>query len=129
MADGWLLKQRKKLLFAAMIIVSAIILVGEEDDPGMVAQLHEGSPTTAPGSETGPALPVQAEAAPMMQGDDESQVELTDWYSQAGPLPAEEPAPIDDGHLVTDTTPFVSADPFQPEADTQAGPALPGPMQ
>ena len=44
MEDGLFTNQGKKLLFVALFLVLVAMLVGGEDDPGMIAQISDSNP-------------------------------------------------------------------------------------
>ena len=120
MDDALLSKLRNKLLFALGIIVSAVLLIGDEDSPGMVAQMQEETQLADQGEpvENSPALPDEPGLA---EANPEAEVELNNWYAQAGPSEAEEPVGIDDSHLIDNTKPFLETNPAEPVAGAEVG--------
>lgn len=105
-------KQRKKLVMIGLFLLSVVLMVGREEDPGMLQQIAEQTgDQTQPQPVAQSGAPVQQQAAaprPQVRQDPA----LDEWYSQAGTLNAPmEPSPQDNSWLINDTEPLVSTEP------------------
>ncbi|MXO97103.1 hypothetical protein GRI34_11815 [Erythrobacter aquimaris] len=105
-------KQRKKLVMIGLFLLSVVLMVGREDDPGMLQQIAEQTNDQAqPPAAAQTSAPTQQRASaprPQVRQDPA----LDDWYAQAGTLNAPmEPSPQDNSWLINDTEPLVSTEP------------------
>ena len=114
MNDGPFAKQGKKLLFIGIFLVLVMALVGREDDPGVIANLAEGSGGPVPSNYQPVDLlpPGSAPMRPPAPVPAPSDPGLSEWYAEAdsdtGAVEPEPfvPAPIDNSHLVNDARPI-----------------------
>lgn len=121
MEDGPIPRHGKKLVALALFLGAVALLVGGEEDPGIVAQIGESPETfAAPAS-----APVAAIEQPVRRAEPERRAAdpaLDAWYAEAtavapqtpapeAPAP-ETPAPIDERHLIDDTRPAVTTEPI-----------------
>ncbi|MCP2017877.1 MAG: hypothetical protein OSA41_14830 [Erythrobacter sp.] len=102
----------KKLAMVGLFLLAVLLLVGGEDDPGLIGQLGDGAPGDA-----GYGEPRQTEVVssspepppPARRGPDPS---LSAWYAEsetsgpAEPAPFT-PAPLDDSYLINDAAPTI----------------------
>ncbi len=115
MEDGVFTNQGKKLLFVALFLVLVAMLVGGEDDPGMIAQISDSNPhpsgpqaySPQPMEDEGPVI---RNPRPVERSSD-NDMSLDEWYADAGPVAPVDPQPVDESHLINDTQPAVSAEP------------------
>ena len=128
MEDGVLTTHGKKLLMVGLFLWFVAVLIGGEDDPGIIAQQVEASNNGV--ASTAAFEPVQQNAMKVTQGPPpaarrsrQDDAALDAWYA-ASDAPGEtamkpepqvptpvEPSPVDESHLINDTQPLVSAAP------------------
>jgi hypothetical protein len=121
--------QGKKLVVIAVFLVIVALLVGGEDDPGMIGELAETTSfNPVPDNASEFAHPVE-DAPGRKAALSRQDSSLTSWYAQSEstgavvPEPVE-PTPVDDSHLINDAKPLVSASPpAVPSAIIVEGPA------
>ena len=115
MEDGLFTNQGKKLLFVALFLVLVAMLVGGEEDPGMIAQISDNNVAAAPQPYAPPVA--QPPEAPVVRAPrridrpDRNDASLADWYAEAAPSEPIDPQPVDESYLINDTQPAVSAAP------------------
>lgn len=115
MEDGVFTNQGKKLLFVALFLVLVAMLVGGEEDPGMIAQIGDNNVVAAPQAYAPPA--VEAHEAPVVRAPrridrpERNDASLEDWYAEAAPAEPVDPQPVDESYLINDAQPIVSAEP------------------
>lgn len=111
MEDSVLFKQRKKLIVIALFLVGVMLMIGGEDDPGMIGQVQD---TALAGDEltSAPQVGSRTLSSPQMPEQLEETPELDAWYSQTASDGPAEPAPVNDDHLINDTTPMINAAPI-----------------
>ena len=128
MEGGLLTTHGKKLLMIGLFLGIVAVMIGGEDNPGLIAQQVD-----APGNGVASALPYE----PARQGDmkvthgppptfrpnKQDNAALDAWYAASdtegdwgpGPEPQApqpmEPRPVDESHLINDTQPLVVAAP------------------
>ncbi|WP_324829126.1 hypothetical protein [Qipengyuania zhejiangensis] len=113
MEDGLFTNHGKKLLMVGLFLLCVALLVGGEDDPGMIAQMNE----RVPGASTEPAamdLPVQVAtkpASPRPNRRSSENLTLEQWYADASPPEVLDPEPVDESYLIDDTAPMVDPTP------------------
>ncbi len=128
MEDGVLTTHGKKLLMVGLFLWFVAVLIGGEDDPGIIAQQVEasdnGMATTAafePAQQS--AMKVTQGPPPAARRSRQDDAALEAWYASSD-APGEaalqsepqvpalvEPSPVDESHLINDTQPLVSAAP------------------
>ncbi|MFA6218974.1 MAG: hypothetical protein WC692_04245 [Erythrobacter sp.] len=113
MEDGLFTHQGKKLMLIGFFLWCVAMLIGDEDDPGMIAQVSEGGADGLVSHEPGvdeqayvpPPQAARVEARPPQDAS------LDAWYAEAAPNEVVNPEPVDESHLIDDTQPVVSAEP------------------
>lgn len=116
MEDGLFTNQGKKLMFIALFLVLVAALVGGEDDPGMIAQISDGSAQAEQPQAYSPP-PSYREEGPVVRNPrrtdrpDPNSTSLEDWYAETAPAEPLDPQPVDESYLINDTQPAVSAEP------------------
>ncbi|MEX0341573.1 MAG: hypothetical protein AB3N06_03215 [Erythrobacter sp.] len=106
----------KKLALVGAFLVAVALLVGGEDDPGVIGQLGDAAPV----EDTSSPAPRDArtgEAQSRQSGENDRS--LSAWYAESeatGPAHPEpfKPAPIDHSHLISDAQPMVDTAPAPP---------------
>ncbi|UYH54384.1 hypothetical protein N6L26_10005 [Qipengyuania sp. SS22] len=101
----------KKLAMVGLFLLAVLLLVGGEDDPGLIGQLGDGAPGDADYGEPRETEVVSSspEPPPPARRPDPS---LSAWYAEsetsgpAEPTPLS-PAPLDDSYLINDAAPTV----------------------
>jgi hypothetical protein len=114
MEDGLFTNQGKKLMLIGIFLWGVAMLIGGEEDPGMIAQVSEGGAEemTHHGPASGaPAYPPPPQAT-RVQPQTQQDPSLAAWYAEATPSEAVSPDPVDESHLIDDTVPAVSTDPI-----------------
>jgi hypothetical protein len=114
MEDGLFTNQGKKLMLIGIFLWGVAMLIGGEEDPGMIAQVSEGGAEgmALHGPEAGaPAYPPSPQEA-RVQSQSQQDPSLAAWYAEAAPNEAVSPDPVDESHLIDDTVPAVSTDPI-----------------
>lgn len=109
----------RKLALVGLFLLVVLVLVGREEDPGLIGRLGEAPPAdiavkqVAQPSRAVPASP----PPPRRAARHEDSRALSAWYaesvadSSAGPTPIA-PAPQEDSHLINDARPLVVAGPM-----------------
>ena len=93
----------KKLAMVGLFLLAVLLLVGGEDDPGLIGHAGYGEPRQAEIVSSSPEPP------PPARGPDPS---LSAWYAEsetsgpAEPTPFT-PAPLDDSYLINDAAPTI----------------------
>ena len=126
MEDGVLTTHGKKLLMVGLFLWFVAVLIGGEDDPGIIAQQVEASNNGM--ASTAGYEPVQQSAMQVTQGPPpaarrsrQDDAALDAWYAASDaqdpvtmqpepqvPTPFE-PTPVDESHLINDAKPMVDA--------------------
>lgn len=125
MEDGLLTTHGKKLMMVGLFLWFVAIMIGGEDDPGLIAQQVDASrngAASAAAYEPAPqnAMKVTQAPSPASRPSRQDDAALDAWYaaSDAGsdwgsppepqtPTPVE-PAPADESHLINDAQPSIS---------------------
>ena len=106
-------RHAKKLTMIAIGLVAIALLVGGEDNPGLLPQMAQDGSRMDRVSETPPSdmaePPARIETAQPPEGS-----ALSDWYANSTPPPADDTVPVDESHLINDTQPLVTTDPIVP---------------
>lgn len=112
MNDGLFTKQGKKLMMVGVFLWCVAMLIGGEDDPGMLAKVSDtpghaqvGASHPAPQGVQPPQASYQA-VQPAQQDP-----ELDAWYGEAAPAEVVDPTPPDQSAMINDAKPAVSAAP------------------
>ena len=128
MESGLFTNQGKKLMMVGLFLWFVAVMIGGEDDPGIIAQQVSASENGI--ASTAGYEPVQQSAMKVTQGPPpvarrsrQDDAALDAWYA-ASDAPGEaatqpepqvptpvEPSPVDESHLINDTQPLVSAAP------------------
>tara|TARA_B100000700_G_C14567764_1_gene634170 strand:+ start:54 stop:455 length:402 start_codon:yes stop_codon:yes gene_type:complete len=101
----------KKLIVIGLFLVLVLILVGGEDDPGVIGGLADADAPVVAEDEL--AVAQTPSPPPPARREDPA---LSSWYSQSAdsgaaiPQPVV-PTPVDDSHLINDAKPMVSVGP------------------
>ena len=128
MEDGLLTTHGKKLMMVGLFLWFVAVMIGGEDDPGLLAQQVDASgngPASAAAYEPAPQDAMKVTQAPSSarRPSRQDDAALDAWYaaSDAGsdwgtPPEAQapqvvEPRPVDESHLINDTQPLVVAAP------------------
>lgn len=126
----------KKLALVGVFLLAVLLLVGGEEDPGLIGRLGEATPANLAARQASepagsvPAPPPPPRRAPRQQ---ESR-SLSAWYAEsvadgpAEPAPVA-PAPLDESHLINDARPFVDAGPMIEAGIGFDEPAAPEPVE
>ena len=102
----------KKLTLVGVFLVAVMLLVGREEDPGVIGQIGEDGPDAiVQGSAPSPEdvrQPPEPRAEPVQRPQQGS---LSSWYAESfesGPATPEPfvPQPQDDSHLINDARPI-----------------------
>ena len=104
------MRQGKKLLPIAVLLFGVAMLVGGEDDPGVLTEISGAPPKraqAAPPPQFSPAVQ-QRIATPAPPPSDPN---LDSWYAQAGSTEIVDPTPATDDFLVNDTRPLMDTEP------------------
>jgi hypothetical protein len=111
----------KKLAMVGLFLLAVLLLVGGEDDPGLIGQLGDGAPGAADYDEPRDTEIVSSspEPPPPARRPDPS---LSAWYAESDTSgPAEPtpftPAPLDDSYLINDAAPTVDPSITAPPPD------------
>ncbi len=128
MEDGLLTTHGKKLLMIGLFLWFVAVMIGGEDDPGLIAQQVDASGNgvaSAAPFEPAPqsAMKVTQAPSPASRPSRQDDAALDAWYAASdagsdwGPAPEPqapqpvEPRPVDESHLINDTQPPVTAAP------------------
>jgi hypothetical protein len=113
MEDGLFTNQGKKLLLIGFFLWCVAMLIGGEDDPGMIAKVSEGGAGEMVSHDAGNGPPANGPPpqAARVQSRSRTDTSLEAWYAEAGPGEAVSPDPVDESHLINDTQPAVTTDP------------------
>ncbi|MBX7481512.1 hypothetical protein [Qipengyuania qiaonensis] len=134
MAGNTFFGQGKKLIAIGVFLVLVTILVGGEEDPGVIGDLAEiGSPpgTTADVAQL-PSPVERFDSSPATASREDSG--LSSWYAQSDssgavdPQPVQ-PSPVDDSHLINDAKPLVSTDPIAAPSSIVVDSSPPAPVE
>ena len=101
----------KKLALVGVFLVAVMLLVGREEDPGVIGQIGEDGPDAIVQGNAPPEnvrQPPEARAEPAQRPQQGS---LSSWYAESvepGPATPEPfvPQPQDDSHLINDARPI-----------------------
>lgn len=111
MAGHVIAGQGKKLIVIGLFLALVLILVGGEDDPGVIGGLADADTPVVAEDEL--AVAQTKSPPPPARREDPA---LSSWYSRAAdsgaaiPQPVV-PTPVDDSHLINDAKPMVSVGP------------------
>ena len=128
MEDGLLTTHGKKLLMIGLFLWFVAIMIGGEDDPGLLAQQVDasgnGSASAAayePAPQGAMKVTQAPSAAPRPSRQDDAALDAwyaasdagSDWGTPPEPQVPQvvEPRPVDESHLIDDTQPMVVAAP------------------
>ena len=128
MEDGLLTTHGKKLLMVGLFLWFVAVMIGGEDDPGLIAQQVDASGNGVAGAtayEPAPhsAMKVTQGPTPTSRPSRQDDAALDAWYASSdtasdwGPAPEPQvpqpvdPRPVDESHLVNDAKPLVDAAP------------------
>ncbi|WP_421993262.1 hypothetical protein [Qipengyuania sp.] len=114
----------KKLAIVAIFLVAVALLVGGEDNPGVIGQLGDVPPDERAAAVASPAARSGQVRTPRSREDDRS---LSAWYAEsesAGPAEPQpfQPTPIDHSHLVNDAQPMIESAPAPPPGAVRIAP-------
>ncbi|WP_341711550.1 hypothetical protein [Erythrobacter sp.] len=114
MEDGLFTNQGKKLMLVGIFLWGVAMLIGGEDDPGVIAQVGEDGANGLVAQDSGHNQQASAPLpqAARVQSRPQQDPALADWYAEAGPVEPVEPEPVDESHLINDTVPAVSTEPL-----------------
>ena len=98
----------KKLALVVLFLIGVVILVGGENDPGVIARLSDAPPGQGEFADRAPE--------PLIDTDVPARRALSAWYAEdapTGPATPEPfvPEPFDDSYLIEDAEPLVGARP------------------
>ncbi len=113
MAGDLFAGQGKKLIAIGLFLVLVAVLVGGEDNPGVIGGLADAD-VTIPANTTSSAPVEQVSAPPPPVRSDDP--ELSSWYARSESSGAVDPEPVqpitpDNSHLINDARPLVSTSP------------------
>lgn len=115
----------KKLALAGAFLVAVALLIGGEDNPGVIGQLGDAVPVGRQAPAAQPATGIERPAPSARQSPRNDQA-LSAWYAESettGPAAPEafQPAPIDHSHLINDAKPIVGTSADQSSAPVPIG--------
>jgi len=105
-----LTRQGKKLLLIALGLLGVAMLVGGEDDPGVLTEIS-ATPPKRTHAEPPPQFSPAAQESIGIPTPPPSDPNLDSWYAQAGSTRVVDPTPETDDFLVNDTRPLMDTEP------------------
>jgi len=112
MEDGLFTNQGKKLMLIGIFLWGVAMLIGGEEDPGMIAQVSEGGAEGIASHGSANDAPTYTPPPQAVRIQPQQDPSLAAWYAEAAPNEAVSPDPVDESHLINDTVPAVSTDPI-----------------
>lgn len=107
----------KKLALVVLFLIGVVILVGGENDPGVIARLSDAPPGQGEFADRAPEPLIDTDVpARREQRPSQDDAALSAWYAEdapTGPATPEPfvPEPFDDSYLIEDAEPLVGARP------------------